>query len=154
MPLPFPRGRHRQAILRRAVYLVSYVLRHKWHMLLEGRRVGAPLRATLTHDVDKFWPDYLWLWIVRDQMEYCNRLHRIRAPHHWEWWTDGGDPPRARPMPDALRRELLADWWAAHRAQGGHDLSAWYWGLMEEQRNRIGLHPDTRAWVEAQLEAS
>jgi hypothetical protein len=133
------------------VFLISYVVRHKWYMLLERRRHGVPWRAALTHDIDKFRPGYLWLWIVRDDVERCDRLHRTRAPHQWEWWTIDGDPARAKPMPDAVRRELLADWWAAHRTQGGHDLPAWYWGLTDQRRNRIGLHPDTRAWVEEHL---
>jgi len=149
--MPFPRGRTPRAVVLRARFLLGYVARHKWYMLLERRRHGASWRSALTHDIDKLWPDYLWLWIVRDRVEHCDRLHRARAPHHWEWWSDGGSPPRYRPMSDAARREMLTDWWAAQRMRGARDLPAWYAGLSDPERDRIGLHPSTRAWVAAQL---
>jgi hypothetical protein len=56
-------------------------------------------------------------------------------------------------MSDAARREMLTDWWAARRMRGARDLPAWYAGLSAAERGRIGLHPSTRAWVEAQLGA-
>ena len=55
--MPFPRGRHPQAVLRRAVFLIGYVVRHKWYLLLEHRRFNLPWQAVLAHDLDKFWPD-------------------------------------------------------------------------------------------------
>jgi hypothetical protein len=57
-------------------------------------------------------------------------------------------------MPDRYRREMLADWRGAGRAYGRQpeknndpDAAAWYL----ENRAKIILHPDTRAWLEDEL---
>lgn len=55
-----------------------------------------------------------------------------------------------QPMPDVYRREMLADWRGAGRASGNPDTAAWYM----KNRENIKLHPDTRAWIEKQLEYS
>ena len=153
MRLGFSRGRHPRAILGRAAYLPAYVLLHKWWMLLEGQRLGVPWRARLAHDADKFRPHYLWQWIVRDEIEDCDRLHKGRTPHSWQWWADPGQPSRYRPMSDAARREMVADWLAAQRMGGGRDYARRVVAFYYERRGTVGLHPSTRAWVEAQLAA-
>lgn len=51
-------------------------------------------------------------------------------------------------MPDADRKEMLADWRGAGRALGKPDTWAWY---EAEKRDSIFLHPKTREWVEAEL---
>lgn len=56
------------------------------------------------------------------------------------------------PMPDRARREMLADWFGAGRAYNPKwtplEPRKWY----EKNKEKIKLHPDTRAWVENQLE--
>jgi hypothetical protein len=57
------------------------------------------------------------------------------------------DEPRIRPlpMPEKYVREMVADWCGAGRAYTGRwDVAGWY----EQQRERVVLHPDTRALVE------
>ncbi len=56
-------------------------------------------------------------------------------------------PLKVLPMPDRYRREMLADWRGAGRAQGTPDVSAWY----EANGGKMHLHPETREWIEAQL---
>lgn len=51
------------------------------------------------------------------------------------------------PMPDKYRREMLADWRGAGKAQGKPDTRAWY----EANKNKIVLHAETREWIEANL---
>lgn len=59
---------------------------------------------------------------------------------------DGGQ--KVLPMPDRYRREMLADWRGAGRAQGfGNDVSSWY----AKNRDKMVLHPETRAWIDEQL---
>jgi hypothetical protein len=150
--MPFPRGRRARAILGRAAFLLGYLIRHKWCMLLEGRRFGVPWRVRLAHDADKFWPHYLWLWIVRDEIERCDALHKRRTPHSWEWWADPREPSGYRPMSDPARRELLADWLAAQRMRGGRDYARRVVAFYRERRDAFGFHPSTRAWIGAHLE--
>jgi hypothetical protein len=55
--------------------------------------------------------------------------------------------PKALPMPDRYRREMLADWKGAGLAMGKPNTREWYLA----NRQKMILHPDTRAWVEKQL---
>lgn len=56
--------------------------------------------------------------------------------------------PSVLPMPDRYRREMLADWIGAGRAYlGNPDTCAWYL----ENRAKLILHPETRAWLEKEL---
>lgn len=55
--------------------------------------------------------------------------------------------PKALPMPDRYRREMLADWRGAGRAYGNADTAGWYM----KNRQGIILHPETREWVEREL---
>lgn len=55
--------------------------------------------------------------------------------------------PVLKDMPDVYRREMLADWRGAGRASGNPDTQAWYLA----NRANIFLHPETQAWIEAQL---
>ena len=153
--LAFPRGRSLRAIWARATFLVPAVLRHKWLVFQEGRRHGASLRSRVMHDTDKLRPDYLWKWIVRDEVEECDLLHRTRAPHQWEWWTEGGDPAKCRPMSDEARRELVADWCAKQRRHGGTP-EEYTRRVLERylaDQQKIHFHPETRVWVEERLRA-
>lgn len=55
------------------------------------------------------------------------------------------------PMPDRARREMMADWFGAGRAYNANwtplEPRKWY----EKNRDKMILHADTRAWVEAEL---
>ncbi len=56
--------------------------------------------------------------------------------------------PIPLPMPDVYRREMLADWRGAGRAINGNDNTLeWY----RQNRDNIQLHPETRGWIEYQL---
>lgn len=75
-----------------------------------------------------------------------------------DWWSPNWDAVRQLekdllhvtvplPMPYRCRREMLADWRGAGRALGNPDTRTWY----INNRRKIKLHPDTRAWIEQQL---
>jgi hypothetical protein len=76
-------------------------------------------------------------------------LHQKRNRHHWQWWVlpeDNGGLVTL-PMPSRYRREMIADWRGAGRAQGTPDTRAWYL----KHKDDMALHPETRAWVESQI---
>ena len=126
------------------------LLRHKWLVFLEGRKLNVPLPQLILHDWSKFLPDE-WLAAVRylstGEASHAALETHHRNRHHPQWWlVDKNGRREPQPMPDAFRREMLADWRAAGRAKGS-DTRAWYL----EHEHRHPLHPETRAWVEAQL---
>lgn len=152
---------------------LQYVLRHKWFVFWECLNLGVPLWIALLHDWDKFLPDE-WFpyvnhfygngkrgrvgadtgYIKADDLgdhpfDHAVQLHCRRNKHHWEYWISKEDKLGniLRPMPDVFRREMLADWRGAGKAQGTTDNRAWYL----KNRERVILHTETRAWIETQL---
>lgn len=149
---------------------LSYVLRHKWHVLLAGLELRVPLWRLLLHDWTKFlpreWVAYRnWFYGGWRQDHYtgeseapaglkeaydcawCHHVHK--NDHHWQFWIMTFDQGGRHilPMSDVARREMLADWKGAGRALGKPDTRAWYLA----NRENIVLHPETRAWIEQAL---
>lgn len=149
--------------MRYLAYL-NYVLRHKWFVFLECMRLGVPMWIAFFHDWHKFLPDEFLPYARTfyksngdkqyDETEafaYAWNAHQKRSKHHYQYWMltyDRGETV-CLPMPDLWRREMLADWRGAGRAGGTPDTFAWYL----KNKDNIKLHPDTRRWIEAQLEA-
>lgn len=146
-------------------HYLKYVLKHKWFVLLEGRKLGVPLWMLIIHDWDKFmpdeWPAYVNRFVrdennpdvalVNQDYQMAWHLHQKRNKHHWHWWItpkdDGGI--RVLPMKEVHALEMLADWHAMSRAFGT-DVWAWY----HQNKDKIILHDDTRTWVENMPRAS
>ena len=159
-------------------YLKSQ-MRHKWFVFVECCRLGIP-HLGIIHDLSKFLPsewlgyaryfygNYLplaeipgdWkyrVWSKEDvaaQFDVAWLHHQHRNKHHWQRWLLTLDSARsdgkliALPMPPRYRREMLADWRGAGRAYGNPDTKGWYFA----NREQMTLHPETRAWIEKQLE--
>ena len=139
---------------------LGYVLRHKWFVFQEGRKLGVPLVQLVWHDASKLRPSEFLPYAryfygarkVRDQGAFDRAwlLHQHRNPHHWQFWIlreDSGET-KALPMPGRYRREMLADWRGAGRAIHGKDeTTSWY---LTTRHARV-LHPETQTWVEQQL---
>jgi len=152
---------------------LHYVLRHKYYVLRECWKHGLIWRG-LTHDLSKFLPSE-WLpyanyfygkaHTVRDETGYYKPtdtgdarfdfawlLHQKRNDHHWQWWIlpedEGGI--KVLPMSREARLEMLCDWIGAGLAQGTPGTRAWYL----KNKDKMLLHPETRAWVERQLSTS
>lgn len=148
----------------------KYVLRHKFFVFVECCKYGMPLRGLL-HDMSKlrlseFIP-YMHhfgsgIKTGRDKTGYYKPhntgdpafdfawfLHQKRNSHHWQYWilpTDGGGT-KVLEMPLAVRKEMVADWRGAGRAQGTPDVLAWY----AKNKDKLVLGPITRAWVEQEI---
>jgi hypothetical protein len=157
-----------------------YVLVHKWFVFLACCKARIPWRGII-HDWSKFLPGEWLPYVRKFDMperpsvfsvhgDERNRLqlagyrfkedvdrefdvawlnHQRMNKHHWQYWVlredDGGT--KVLEMPDVYMREMVADWRGAGRALGHPDTTAWYL----ENRNRILLHPYTRACVDDAL---
>jgi len=143
----------------------SYVLRHKWYVFIEACRLGIPWLGII-HDWSKLRPsewipyaNFFYGYNPRDETGYYKPtdtgnaafdfawlLHQKRNKHHWQWWVlpedEGGI--KVLEMPLKYRKEMLADWRGAGRAQGTPDTSKWY----ATNHHKMRLAPETRAWIE------
>ena len=157
--------------MRHLRYL-SYVLRHRCFVFVEACRLGIPWLG-LVHDLSKFSPDEWMPYAnffygpkrkpVRDAtgyykptdtgdqaFDYSWLLHQKRNRHHWQWWLlpeDDGGIKRLE-MPLRYRKEMLADWRGAGKAQGyGDNTLAWY----TKNRHKMILAPLSRMWIEREI---
>lgn len=154
--------------MRKHLTYLGYVLRHKWFVFQECLHYGLIWRG-LKHDWTKFLPSEWFAYArydfnkgvpvttgyahVLDPTELPFNIawnhHQKRNDHHWQYWVllqdEGGT--YALPMPDVCRKEMLADWRGAGRAQKKSDTVAWY----RVNKDKMNLHPDTRAWIESEL---
>lgn len=85
-----------------------------------------------------------------DAFDFAWLLHQKRNPHHWQFWIlqedEGG--VKVLEIPHRYRLEMLCDWYGASMAQGyGGKSRTWY----AANREKMQLHPATRAWVEANV---
>ena len=161
--------------MRAYLQYLGYILRHKWFVFLECCQLGIPWLGVV-HDWSKFLPSEFFPYAhyfhnpdgspkqVRDDTGYYkpddtgNRafdrawfMHQKRAYHHWQSWTfpDTNGKLRVLPTPDRHRREMLADWRGAARAQGlaRESVVDWY----TTNKDKMILHPTTQVWIESTL---
>lgn len=158
--------------LRPHFQYLRYVVRHKWFVYQEGRELGVGRLQLLFHDWQKFtraeWGPYVQTFYgdapfprredggydpnaVSEAFDLAWLHHqKCGGKHHWQYWVlpkDDGTT-KAMAIPDRYRREMLADWRGAGRAiTGSNDSRAWY----AANRDKMVLHPATRAWVDSQL---
>ena len=154
-----------------------YLIRHKWYVFRECRRYGITWLG-LTHDLSKFLPREFFPYAkyyygrelcppVNDRYIDAWHNHQKTNKHHWHFWTmiNGSEKDLGeyrdwetsgrsnkiivRRMPDKYRKEMLCDWYGAHRAKSCCGGSAKYFYLKEAE-NMI-LHPETRDWIEKEL---
>jgi len=154
---------------------LKYVLRHKWFVLVAGRRIGgAPLWRLLIHDWSKFspseWGTYARFfyghrlspvryqdWAIEEEKRQLQGpfdrawLHHQHAnPHHWQHWVlrEDSGATKVLEMPEHFAREMVADWMGAGRAiTGKWEAREWY----EKNAGNILLAPGTRSLVAALL---
>lgn len=158
--------------MRAHIAYLRYVLRHKWYVFLECRRLGIPWLGII-HDWSKFRPGEWFPYVhsfyhpdggsrkkgeatewydptrVSDEFDRAWLSHWHRNAHHWQHWklVRDEDEDKLLDMPDKYRREMLADWRGAGRALGKPDTPAWY----RKWSHKIRLHTETRRWIEEQI---
>lgn len=158
--------------MRKHLKYLAYVIRHKWFVFTEACKLGIPLLGII-HDMSKFSPTEWFPYVnffygknnPRDKTGYYKPtdtgdqafdfawlLHQKRNKHHWQWWVlpedEGG--LKVLEMPLKYRKEMLADWRGAGKAQGTPDTKVWY----ATNKHKILLGIETRQWIEKALEAT
>jgi hypothetical protein len=150
----------------------SYVVRHKWYVLHECVKKGIPIQGIL-HDLSKLLPDEWFPYVnyfhgpkkqeKTPKVGYMKRAtsgdrefdeawlrHIHRNPHHWQHYTlaETNGSIKIFEMPIKYRKEMIADWKGAGKAQGhGDDVKEWY----AANKHKILLGKKTKAWVEKRL---
>jgi len=151
----------------------SYVIRHKWFVFIECCKLGIPIQGII-HDISKLLPDEFFPYMNyfgsgikkgSDKTGYYKPtdsgdkkfdhawfLHQKRNAHHWQYWcfpcdNDDIDALKILEMPIKYRKEMVADWRGAGRAQGTPNTLNWY----TNNCNKFHLGPKTRKWVENEL---
>ncbi len=156
--------------MKKHLKYLQYVLRHKWYVLIEGRKLKIPLWRLLIHDWQKFtpteWNPYVlsfygpYKYKERPQwlVDSFNKawLHHIHyGPHHWQHWLLMFDNDKKEYetiiIPDVYSKEMLADWRAAGIAITGQDNTK-QWYLERHKRFTKVIHPVNRRWIKKQLE--
>lgn len=146
-----------------AKYL-SYVIRHKWFVLIAGVRLGVPLWRLIIHDFSKFsraeWGPYTRRFYggragVLDKEADPEEFHIAwnhhwhRNSHHWEHWLriKGTEIIPMRMSFDSTM-EMVADWLGAGRAITGEwGVKGWYGA----NKDKMILHDYTRVLAESLL---
>jgi hypothetical protein len=144
-----------------------YLIRHKWHIFVKCAANGLFWRG-LTHDLSKLYPgEFMAHWRkfqmtngyagsvacgadMHDEFVRAWWLHQRRNEHHWQYWiclTSSGEHIPV-PMSRRARIEMVCDWYAAGMAKGKPDIVKWY----KEHKDRMLLHPDTRKWVDRNID--
>lgn len=161
--------------MKKHLQYLSYVIRHKWFVLVASIKIGAPIWRALVHDMSKFKPSewfpyveafygvYGYNWRDIDQygirknirvMEDFDRawlFHQKRNPHHWQYWVliKDNEPSLCIEMPRSYALEMIADWMGAGRAiTGKWEVKEWY----AKNREKIKLHDNTEDRVDLILE--
>lgn len=152
---------------------LSYVVRHKWYVLQECHSRGILLQG-LIHDWSKFLPDEWFPYAehfhgkkppkeIKSKNGYLKPAstgdkafdeawlrHIHRNPHHWQHYILAATLGSIKvfEMPLHYRKEMLADWVGANKAQGGTgDIRKWY----IEHKGKLMLGEETKKWIEERL---
>lgn len=157
---------------------LSYVIRHKWFVLLAGIKVGAPLWRLIIHDWSKFLPSEWFPYVekfygdlpaqdprfnyeqsvkdsynrrVQENFDRAWLLHQNRHPHHWQFWVLMEDSPEG---PDRYRALPMPEHFAREMVadwMGAGRAITGKWEVNKwyaNARRKQVMHPYTREFVE------
>jgi hypothetical protein len=142
----------------------NYIFWHKWYVFVECAKRGILWRG-LIHDWSKILPSEFVPYYKhfyggagqenRAAFDLAWLLHVSRNKHHWQFWIlpcdeDGTGAPtgmKVHEMPEKYRKEMLADWIGAGKAQGSTGVEFW-WG---RNKRKVVLGQATRDWLEREI---
>lgn len=108
-------------------------LKHKWYVMVYGRRLRVSMWQLLTHDLSKLSPSEFggYVELKGEKFAHAWAHHKLYNKHHWEYWLGS-------PMPERYIREMVADWMAASQVYRGEYRHPRYWWI--ENKHKIHLH--------------
>lgn len=144
---------------------LNYVIRHKWYVFLECRKLGI-VWLGLVHDWSKFRPSEFMPYarhfygtpkafikeVADPDFDFAWLLHQKRNRHHWQWFILPTDEEGAKllPVPMKYVREMFADWTGASKAQGhGGDIRRWWF----ENHQKIQINGEAYRWLDMWVRA-
>lgn len=141
--------------IKPALTYLALTLKHKFHVLRYGIRLGVPIVSLIVHDYTKLYPWNLYSYgrqFFGDQGDpegfaYTWLHHQNRHRHHWEYWImttghnrGGFGDGHVMDIPEKYVREMVADWLAASRTYNGKDvtsLESWEWFTQNFERIQV-----------------
>ena len=143
-------------------------IKHKWFVLVIGRKMGLGLVFLLLHDISKFTPAECfaygrqWSGDAGDPEAYQAAWlnHQNKNKHHWEYWVSrtgsgiGDSDDYMVEIPFKYLKETAADWFAASRAYEGHwPASMDSWGWYQNNFDKVRVSGPTRRALVKMIEA-
>lgn len=138
--------------------LIGVVLRHKWFIIIAGRKLKVPIWRLITHDLSKFsWkelPHYARFFYGDKKdprgWELAWQHHQNHNDHHWQYFTSPGGTFgkfKCIEMPEESIREMIADWQAASRSYNKEwpDLNNWKW--LQDNWEKMEFHYITKGRI-------
>ena len=115
------------------------VLKHKYFVIVAGRKLGLGYIQLVLHDISKFLPvefiAYKRRFIDKDntalgvmEFDYAWNHHQKNNKHHWQYWVV--DLDNFLLIPVKHLKEMAADYFAAARAYNGawpSSYISWVW---------------------------
>lgn len=167
--------------MRKHLKYLSYVLRHKWFVFLELRKLGKSPWLGIIHDLSKFRPSE-WLAYanhfygsdshhedgthtpVRDKTGYYKptdtgdpafdlawHYHQRRNAHHWQFWVQADDSGGEVVL--QMPHRYFCEMLCDWRgASRAQGSKSTVAQWYEANKGKMRLHPITRRWVEASVD--
>ena len=143
--------------MKKHIPFLKYLVAHKYYVFIECCRLGIPFRG-LIHDIDKLYPTKFFKYSKRyytnkkfegPEWDRAKFSHLRLCDHHWQYWciTFKTKTMSVLEMNKRAAKELVADWIGAGKAGKNIPVFEWY----EENKDRVVLHPRTRAYIEELL---
>ena len=135
---------------------LKYILSHKYHIYNAGREIDLPRWQLFKHDFSKLLPSEFFPYKHHffsdtppspkdEKFQEASSKHKQRNPHHPEYWQT-----RGKQMPQSLRLEMVADWYASGKAQNSHrfqTFKSWF----SKNKDRLNISDQTRKDIEERL---
>jgi len=152
--------------IKRVVWASKYAkltVKHKWFVLLAGRKLGVSYWRLLKHDLSKFGVKEIFAYgrqFFGDRSDSAGFArawlhHQNHNDHHWEYWiarsghnrlSGRGTVPEE--MSEGAMLEMMADWLGAGRAYEGSWPNVHNWLWLNNHFSKMHLNMTTRGKIE------